>query len=482
MRHSTAISPAAYSGGTFVVHPPNFANYFQQFMAHRLAKQQSLSQYYDKVQSSINPQGVRDVDLEGWQKKADDWNKWGIEHRDELVDPRRDGGKSLNQFNSMHRDLLGDLNKSKQAAAKEMALQKVYSDPKKAALATKNDLLLAHGLSASIYSPQHYKDDGVTPHDITEFSFNAPPYDINKQRAVGQMVTRGLKKDRQLGTPSAVNKTDWTTTIPYTEKHSLQNLKAIGQRTGEVYDGDPSMQGAYENQVVDQDTYDQRNKAYKSVYGNDQEIGNDHKKHAIADQILSNSQQDQGQVIRSVPRPRVGRTGGAAGQQYQDMVNWVNGTAGAIQSGNENELKRFGSQLYQGSVKNSRYQDVDYGAFQGGPTNDASQIKQGAIFHHLDHQWVYDTDPKTGKQLNTGQYKDVNNTTNLDAKDPYLKQKLVGYYQQHMGAVKKLNSTPFYEDTPPDEDEHPPVIPQAPAAVKPAVVDPDALLRKYMPK
>src|ERR1700753_3882265 len=131
-RSSTIINPAAYSGGTFQIKQPNYAGYFQQFMAHRMAKQQALSQYYDRVQSSINPAGVRDIDMEGWQKKADDWDKFGIENRDNLVDPRRDGGRALNQFNSMHRDLLGDLNKSKQAAAKEMALQKIYSDPRKA--------------------------------------------------------------------------------------------------------------------------------------------------------------------------------------------------------------------------------------------------------------------------------------------------------------------------------------------------------------
>src|ERR1700739_3887344 len=119
-RTSTAISPAAYSGGTFTIRQPNYANYFAQAQMHKMAKQQALSQYYDRVQSSINPAGVRDVDMEGWQKKADDWNKFGIENRDNLVDPRRDGGRALGQFNAMHRDLLGDLNKSKQAAAKEM--------------------------------------------------------------------------------------------------------------------------------------------------------------------------------------------------------------------------------------------------------------------------------------------------------------------------------------------------------------------------
>ena len=479
-RSNTAISPLAFSGGTFVVKQPNYSNYYAQAMMHRQAKQQALSQYYDRVQSSINPAGVRDQDLEGWQKKADDWNKWGIEHRDELVDPRRDGGKALNQFNAMHRDLLSDTQKSKQAAAKELTLSKIYADPNKAKLATDKDMQLAHGLSASIYDKNHYKDDGVTPHDLTEFSFNAPAFDINKQRAVTQMVNRGLKKDRVFGKPQKIDAN--TMSLPYTEQHSTQNLKSIADRTGDAYDGDPSMQSYYQNKTLAPDEFDRLNQAYKSVYGKDQDIGTDFKKHAMADQILQNSQQNTGAEMRSIPQPRVGRSGGAAGQQYQDMVNWVKGTASAIRTGNENELKRFGSALYQGPVKNSKYQDVELGPFQTGATNDAAGIKKGAIFHHQDHQYVYDTDPNTGRALPTGQYKDVNNTTNLASDDPYLEQKLTGYYQQHMGAVRKLNTTPFYQDQQ-DDDQGVPAAPVAPPpAVKPkptAPVDPDALLLKY---
>jgi hypothetical protein len=83
--------------------------------------------------------------------------------------------------------------------------------------------------------------------------------------------------------------------------------------------------------------------------------------------------------------------------------------------------------------------------------------------------------------LNTGQYKDMPNTTNFDQNDPYLPQKLVGYYQQHMGKVTKLAETPFYQQgqPQPDDDETPPNVPPA-APQKAAPIDPDALLKRYM--
>src|ERR1700743_3589441 len=129
-------NPNIWSAGAVVLpHQPAHTQYANQIAMHQMAKEQALSQYYDKVQNSINPQGVRDIDLEGWNQKADAWQRFGIENRAFLINPRLDGGRALLKFQSMNRDLHSDLQKSKQAAAKELAIQKIYGDPRKAKLA-----------------------------------------------------------------------------------------------------------------------------------------------------------------------------------------------------------------------------------------------------------------------------------------------------------------------------------------------------------
>ena len=120
------------------------------------------------------------------------------------------------------------------------------------------------------------------------------------------------------------------------------------------------------------------------------------------------------------------------------------------------------------------------GTTLSGKTGDAGRIKQGAIFHHVDHQWVPDIDQTTGKQLATGKWGDVPNTTTLSKDDPYLEQKLTGYYQQHMGAIRKLNTTPFYNDNQDDNGGNVnPTPPPPKPAPKTAPLDPDALIKKY---
>jgi len=432
-RPQSGISPAAYSGGTFVIHPPNYANYFATAMMRKQAKQEALSRYYDKLQNSLNPVGVRDIDMEGWNKKADAWQKFGIENRDQLVNPRLDGGKAMGQFQSMHRDLLGDAQKSKQEGAKELALQRIYSDTKKAALATGNDMLLAHGISSSIYDPQHYKDDGVTPHSLDEFSFNAPPYDINKQKAVASMLTRGLKPDRTYGKASGVDPATRLTVVPFTEKHSQQNLKTIGERMGDAYDADKSLQQHYENQVADPDKYDALNKAYKSVYGNDQELGNDPRKHAQAEAILDNSQARQSNELRSVSRPPQPKGLTKAQQDQQLMLGLSNQMAAAMKSGNVDEAKRLGGAWFSGNGKSS-YQDIDQGPLV--QTGDMSGLhpKQGFIVKHIDKQWV----PDNPSNPAVGAYKDVLTQTELDPQDPQLTSKIARLHQNFMGSTPAL--------------------------------------------
>lgn len=434
MARTPSISPAVYSGGAVVLHQPNFVNYYAQAMAHREAKQQAISQYYDRLGSSINPAGVRSQDMEGWMKKTDDWNRFGIDNRDKLINPRLDGGKALAEFQSRHRDLLGDVNKSKQAAAKELALGRIYADPNKAKLATQKDMILAHQLSSPIYSPDHYKEDGVTPHGLDEFSFNAPPYDINKQRAVGQLITRGLKRDRTFGKAGAVDPETRLTKIPYTEQHSSDNLKTIAQRMGEAYDGDPSIQQYYENQNIDPDTFDKRNKAYQSVYGKGQDIGTDYKKHAIADQIIANSQQNVGAEMRSVSRPPVGRGQTKAQQDQQLMLDLTNQLSQAIKTGNVNEAQRLASTWFSGNGK-STYQKID----QGINAHDLSFIHninpKGFVISHVDKVWVPD-DPKNPS--GSGAVKDVLNQDVLDPDDPQLPSKIAHLHQSFMGSTPGL--------------------------------------------
>ncbi len=463
-RHRSIPLGGLYTGGavTLPYHPQ--PNYARQLMMHQQAKNQALGQYYSKLENSINPAGVRDQDMDGWQAKLQQWQQFGIENRSALINPNADGGKAIRRFGAMHQDLLGDIQKSKAAAANERSIQPLMLDPKRRALTTNQDLLNAHKMGTSIYDPQHYKADGVTPISPADFSFNAPPYDEKRQQATLMEVTKGLKLEKTYG-KGKVNTTELKDYVPFTLKHSAQNLKTIGDRMGSVYDGDPSVQSSYDNKQLDQPTHDKLNAAYKSVYGQDQDIGTDPRKIAQADMINQNSQATTGTEIKGWSRPPVGKAVTKAQQDQQNMLNWVNGMTGAVKSGDINELHRMGDFLHSGNGK-STYQGVEQGGLStGNPKglpNQLENIKPAILLKHTDKQWVPD-DPSNPA---VGSYKDVMNTDVLDPNDPALTYKLGKIYQNHMG------STPQLEKALLSQNQKSPPTTQQPAAQPPAAAKP----------
>lgn len=436
MRRRQSLSPGLFTGGAAVLPQQSvnpYMRYLMQMQYHQNAREQALAQYYNKLQNGINPAGVRAIDMDGWRKKVEDWQQYGEEHREALVNPRLDGGKAQTTFQQMHTDLLGDVQKSKESGANEMLVKRAYDlDPKKRMLASNNDSKAIHAMSLSIYDPGHYKEDGVSTYSPNDLSFNAPPFDLKKQSDLSRILTRGLKVTK---TPDFKNKTIDTgaqrVIVPYRQSYSPDALKEIGNRAATAYDSDPSMQSYYDNKIHDQDTYNRLNQAGKSVYGNDFDIGMDGRKAASAEAILNNSAVQTGTDSYHWQRPPQGKSPSQRQQAVQDMTDWINGMSSAIRTGNLDEMKRLGGVLYSGNGK-SQYQDIDFGPTQTGKFDDAGAIKNVARITHVDKTWVPD-DPNYPS--GNGKMEDKINTDVLDPNDPQLSSKLVKIYQNHIGST-----------------------------------------------
>jgi hypothetical protein len=425
-----------YTGGAVTIPFRPVHNYAQQLLMHQQSKSQALSQYYSKLENNINPVGVRQQDMEGWQKKLQDWQAFAVQNRQGLLNPNADGGKAIRQFGAMHQDLLGDIQKSKAAAANERAVQPLFLDPKKRSLTTNKDLEYAHRLGLSIYDPKHFKDDGVTPIAPSDFSFNAPPFDVNKQRATNVELTRGLKQEKTYG-KGRVNTAELKDYVPFTLQHSKQNLKVIGDRMASLYgngdQGDKSIQQYYDNFPVDEATHAKLDEYYKSVYPDDKEgIGTDSKKLAMAHAIMLNSQATTGTEIKGWSRPPQPRQASKADIAQAEMMSWINGMTQAVKKGDEAEMNRYGDLLYAGKGT-SKYQGLEQGAIStGNPTGMSlpENIKPGVSIIHQDMQY----------NQAKGIYEPTTNRDFLDPNDPALTDKLGRIYQMHMGSSAPMKS------------------------------------------
>lgn len=455
-----------YTGGSVILPFHQRHNYALDLYKHKLAKDEALGQYYSKLENNINPAGVRQQDMDGWQKKLQDWQGFAVQNRKALLNPNIDGGKTVRQFGAMHQDLLGDIQKSKAAAANERAVQPLFLDPKKRSLTTNKDLEYGQRLGLSIYDPKHYKDDGVTPIAPTDFSFNAPAYDVNKQRTTNVELTRGLKQEKTYG-KGKVNQAELKDYVPFTLQHSKQNLKVIGDRMASLYgsgdQGDKSIQQYYDNFPADEATHAKLDEAYKAVYPEDKEgIGTDTKKLAMAHAISLNSQATTGTEIKGWSRPPQPRQPSKADVAQQEMLSWINGMTEAVKKGDEGEMNRYGDLLYAGKGT-SKYQGLEKGAISTGNPAGMSlpeNIKPGVSIIHQDMQF----------NPTKGIYEPTTNRDFLNPDDPALGDKLGRIYQMHMGSSAPLKSALLKAN----------VNQKPPPSTKTPDIDPDALLKKYL--
>jgi hypothetical protein len=437
IRHGR-LPTANVAAGAVLLHPQgaNSANYARQMQMHQMAKEESLRQYYTKLENSINEAGVRDQDLEGWNKKVADWQQYAVQNRNALANPNADGGKAQMQFSSMHRDLMGDIQKSKAAAAFQRQIAPLFSNPKVSVMASDYDHKIADRSGRSIYDPLHYKDDGTTPFSASDLSFNAPAYDINRQRATNIELTRGLKQEKTYG-KGQVNTQELKDYVPFTLKHSKENLRTIGDRAAALYGdgehGDKSFQQYYDTMPIDAQTHEKLDQLYKSVYPEDAEgIGADHKKLAIAHSLQLNSQETHGTEIKGWSRPPQPRAVPKGQEAQQNMLQWVNGMTTAVKNGDENEMNRYGDLLYAGKGT-SKYQGLEKGLIQTGNPKGMSlpeNIKPGVSIIHEDQQY----------NPTKGIYEPTTNRDFLDPNDPALSDKLGRIYQMHMGSTPALKS------------------------------------------
>lgn len=280
--------PRMYSGGSVVFNSQPEINLYANLMAKKQAKQDAMDQYYQNLHKSINPAGMRTADINGgFTKKIDDTQKFYFQNRDAIRKQQTPEQRALaSQYESMHQDLLMDINKSKEAAAHELEIAKANMAGK--LNPTDEDLKVSHGISAPIYSREHYKDDAMTqPYTINDLSLNVPQFDPKQQEEFYKASTQGLTAGKAYNEKDLRrDRTTGQVFIPFEQSYSDDQLKTIGDRAGNIVEGSRSAKVHYEHLMHDPNFLIPANQAYQSVYGS-KDFVDTPKKAAIAATLMS---------------------------------------------------------------------------------------------------------------------------------------------------------------------------------------------------
>ncbi len=270
-----------YAVGAVVLDNRPFLNFYQQQLAQRQAKESALDNYFRDLGKNITPAGMRNQDVEGLTKRTNEWRQFYAQNKDAISNPRSDGGKAYTEYMSRYQDQLGYIDKSKNRLKTTDELGKLKLDPNRSYMLddpTLIDKMHAHDLPL----------DDPTGKDLNLMEMATPPkpWSIKDHAAHSAYLTHGLEVDKIPG--QTQNLGGFKTTTPITHQFSNENLKVIGDRSGNAYDMDRSLQfetAKLAKQVEnDPARHDQLNSTFYRLYGHDMQTPRDMR---IAQDILN---------------------------------------------------------------------------------------------------------------------------------------------------------------------------------------------------
>lgn len=267
-----SISPGIYSGGAVTFNPQSSVQYYGQMLQHKQAKDEALGRYYQDLGKNINGAGMRTQDIEsGWSQKVNDWQNFYNENADKIKYPNKYGPQAQNEFYSRLRDIHNDIDRSKEAGKNEAMVRQKMLDPKWREQTTDNDLVIAQNMSKPIYDQQHYKDGHTTPFGPEDFSFNAPRFDLNQQKAAITHLTQGIPRaesEHPTQSPS-IDKAARITSVPMVAGYDKPTYDKIIERGVDVYNSGPSAQRFFENELHNPTDLEALNGPFKQYFGKD---------------------------------------------------------------------------------------------------------------------------------------------------------------------------------------------------------------------
>lgn len=250
----TTVNP--YGNPSNIFDSSRYLGYYLQKQARQQAKAEALDSYFNNLNKSINPAGVRSQDLNGWMQKVNQSKEFYNQNKEFIKDPRKDNGKAYTEYLSRHQDLLADVEKSKGLAAVSKQIAPVFLDP------TKRERLHDGVVGELAFHDASMYDQKHKPFSLSSLEFDDTPFDDTKWMAD---ATRGLTQSQRKKAVIA-NPADLTQTIVKEFFYDKDALNALRQRSTDKFLNDKRAK-AYVDQIDTPENLAALNDVFKEAYG-----------------------------------------------------------------------------------------------------------------------------------------------------------------------------------------------------------------------
>ena len=324
-----------YTAGAVPLDVSQSTNFANQLALKQQARQDSLNEYYQNINKSINPEGIRPQDTSGFMSKYNDFTNFYSQNRSAIQNPRLDGGKAQAEYNSRHLDLMSDADKSKQAQGSTVELWKAKSSPGSSYMFNSPDIMPAiHHNDLSIYDPQ-YKQLNVD-----ELQANARPLGVKDLNAIHAGLMKGLgTASHPIGSPNPDGQGNAYQNMEYSQDEKQGYIN----RAQQTYNSDPTVRAYAASIVADPVRAAQAAAAYYKLTG----------QHAQTDADMFAGEFAAADDLDKVKPVKV-----SDAQTKSNIIEGRQKTMSNINYGHAVDLKELGNSLSYG--KTAQEQEADF--------------------------------------------------------------------------------------------------------------------------
>ena len=254
-----------YTGGSERFDTRPHVQLYAQLKAKEQANKDAFDEYMRNLNIKVNPAGMRNNERRVFEDKLSKWQQYGMQNKEQLRNPRKDGGRASMEFQAGYQDLQNIIARSKGVEELKKPAVEVITDPNKydrvnkdklktALQSTDQDLYIQDPKTGAWVDNPEWR--GISVSDI---EFNAKPFDQGK--------FRGLFKDikRQEQAPTMIKDSkNMTQTVTKRAVFDEPAKDQIAEIAVTEYMSDPSTK-----EFIDKLDPSEYNDFFKKNYGHD---------------------------------------------------------------------------------------------------------------------------------------------------------------------------------------------------------------------
>lgn len=255
-----------WSAGAVVFDNKPWLAFYERQSVRQQAKEDALDSYFRDLGKNVTSAGMRSQDVPVLLQKTKDWQNFYGQNKAAILNPKLDNGKAYSEYMTRYQDQLGTINESKAALKSMDEIGKMKLNPQMSYVFDDPNFMneiKQHELPVG--------DPNRKGINLASITLPPKPIETKDWESYHKYLTGGIPHDKVPGKTENVGGFKTRTPV-YTQYNQDQQLR-IGEHAMNAYDTDKRwrMEAAKEFKELQGDPvkYDQLNKVYKSLYGND---------------------------------------------------------------------------------------------------------------------------------------------------------------------------------------------------------------------